>query len=96
MTAISRTASEAFSRNPWREARNIEHELFRRLSMSGVRADDAAAIRELLDRGANARTPELLGLGLLLVKLERISLAAGSELTLTAETHVFLEAVLRG
>lgn len=93
MTATQMTM-EAFSRNPTREARNIEGELLRRLCMVGIRADDATAIRQLFDRGALGRTSELLGLGLLLLKLVRLSTAAGGELTLKAETHVFLDAVL--
>lgn len=91
-----------FLRNPGREARSIECEFVRRLGLLGIRADDAAAIRQLFelagtDRGSRqqeAATADLLGLGLLLVKLLCQSAAAGGELTLEPATRAFVAAML--
>lgn len=90
-----------FLRNPGREARTIECEFVRRLALLGIRADDSAAIRQLFARAGTGKesrlqesvTADLLGLGLLLVKLLRQS-AAGGELTLEPATRAFVAAML--
>lgn len=91
-----------FLRNPGREARSIECEFVRRLGLLGIRADDSAAIRQLFARAGTGKesrlqesvTADLLGLGLLLVKLLRQSAAAGGELTLEPATRAFVAAML--
>ena len=91
-----------FLRNPGREARSIEGEFVRRLGLLGIRADDSAAIRQLFDRAGTGResglqestTADLLGLGLVLVKLLRQSTAAGDGLPLEPATRAFVDAML--
>lgn len=94
--------AEGFLRNPGREARHIESELVRRLSLMRIGADDSAAIRKLFDgkstvkanREQESMISDLLGLGLVLVKLMRQSLATGSDLKLQPATRALVDAIL--
>lgn len=91
-----------FLRNPGREAHSIEGEFVRRLGLLGIRADNSAAIRQLFARAGTGResglqvstTADLLGLGLVLVKLLRQSAAAGDGLPLEPATRAFVDAML--
>jgi hypothetical protein len=91
-----------FLRNPGREARHIESELLRRLSLMGIDPDDSAAIRQLIERSAvgkesrqqGSMTSDILGLGLVLIKLVRQSSATGGHLKLERATRALVDAML--
>ena len=93
---------EGFLRNPGREARQIESELVRRLSLMGIGPADSVAIRQFFhrqfavkaNRVQESMSSDLLGLGLLLLKLLRQSLVTGSNLKLEPATRALVETML--
>lgn len=100
--ATTQVHAESFFRNLGREAARVECELARRLLLLGIHLDDRAAIRRLfdsaylgkVDRQRDSMTSDLLGLGLILVKLVRQSSSAGSDLQLEPATRAFVNGVL--
>lgn len=97
-----RVSVERHFKNPGREAAHIEGELARRLCLLGVRLEDSAAIRQLFSgasqgnvgRQLDSTTSDLLGLGLVMVKVLRQSASAGSGLRLQPATRAFVDAML--
>jgi len=94
--------AESILRNPGREARYIESELVRRLSLMGIGADDSAAIRQLFERSSvgkesrlqESMTSDILGLGLVLVKLWHQYSAAGGHLKPEPATRALVDSML--
>lgn len=93
--------AEGVFRNPDREAARIECELARRMRLLGIRPDDSAAMRRFFDsaylgnpsRQQDSMESDLLGLGLVIVKLIRTSSSAGSDILLEPATRAFVEAM---
>lgn len=97
-----RMHAAALFKNPGREAARIEGELARRLCLLGIRPDDSAAIRRFFAgtfhgnarRQADSTTSDLLGLGLVMVKVVLQSSSAGSRFRLEPATRAFVDAML--
>ncbi|WP_428826545.1 hypothetical protein ACLIKD_20875 [Azonexus sp. IMCC34842] len=100
--ATMQAEAGGFFRNPGREVARLEDEVARRLRLLGIAPDDRAGIRRLLagppagKAGGqhDSTTADLLGLGLLLVRLLRQSASAGRNPGLGPTSRAFIDGVL--
>lgn len=93
MAAIQ-TEAGGFFRNPDREVARLEYEVARRLRLLGIAPGDRAAIRRWLADPQDSTTADLLGLGLLLVRLLRQSASAGRDPGLGPTSRAFIDGLL--
>lgn len=92
--ATMQAEAGGFFRNPGREVARLEYEVARRLRLLGIAPDDRAGIRRLLAGPHDSMTADLLGLGLLLLRLLRQSSSAGRAPGLGPASRAFIDGLL--